>query len=130
MLRVVAKKLGRQMAVEAACSGDAAVVAFKSALLRSNGTPHLCLMDAMMPGTLDGFQAIEQIRSLRTLPSERPFIATVSALGTPDAPSRALSVGADMFVRKPLSLRTLETVCLAALSVLEPGSDPTTAPDS
>jgi CheY-like chemotaxis protein len=116
LLRVVSKKLAVTFEVVPASDGRQAVERFKTGLVA--GRPFkLVFLDIMMP-VLDGIQATQQIRSVHTSAAERPFIATVSAIATQDGPSRALNAGADMFVRKPLSLRTLENVCWSALSVL------------
>jgi CheY-like chemotaxis protein len=59
---------------------------------------HLVLLDLYMP-TMDGFELIKRIRAqeaLRTLP-----LVAISAGGT-DAEARALALGADFFLPKPV----------------------------
>ncbi len=59
----------------------------------------LILMDLKMP-VMDGFEAIRRIREIKSLPFV-PIIA-VSALDKPDEVKRALELGADEFVEKPI----------------------------
>jgi CheY-like chemotaxis protein len=67
----------------------------------------LVMLDLYMP-VLDGFQLIERIRAEPRL-SGLPLVA-ISAGGT-DAEERALRLGADMYLRKPVRFaEVMETV--------------------
>jgi len=61
--------------------------------------PSVILMDAMMPGRLDGFQACEKIKSL--YPKIKIVMLTARAQETDR--KLAKQVGADEFITKPFS---------------------------
>lgn len=71
--------------------------------------PDLVILDIMMP-SLDGWQTCEQIRLMSDVP-----IIIISALGTDEDMTKGLSLGADAYVTKPVSLAELEARVLAVL---------------
>ena len=85
--------------------------------------PVLLLLDLMMP-VLNGFEVISKVRENPEYSSMR--IVVVSALNTNDSIERALSLGANDFVAKPILMERLydavsrqlkqETRCTAGLS--------------
>ena len=66
--------------------------------------PHVLLLDLMMPG-VDGYQVTEQVR--RTISSEEMPIVILSALNSNDDVNRALALGADEFITKPVMMERL-----------------------
>lgn len=66
--------------------------------------PHVLLLDLMMPG-IDGYQVIEQVRT--RLSSQELPIVVLSALNSNDDVSRAMSLGADEFITKPVMMERL-----------------------
>lgn len=86
---------GRGHAVEAANSGARGVE------LAIAQPPDLVLLDLNLPGTLDGFQVCEKLRSeptTKTVP-----IVIISALDDEDSKRRALAAGANGYYTKPFS---------------------------
>lgn len=66
--------------------------------------PHILLLDLMMPG-IDGYQVTEQVR--RTISKEEMPIIILSALNSNDDINRAMALGADDFVTKPVMMERL-----------------------
>lgn len=66
--------------------------------------PHILLLDLMMPG-IDGYQVTEIVR--RTIPSEEMPIVILSALNSNDDIGRAMSLGANEFITKPVMMEKL-----------------------
>ena len=86
---------GRGHAVETANSGARGVE------LAIATPPDLVLLDLNLPGTLDGFQVCERLRSnptTKTVP-----IVIISALDDEDSKRRALEAGANAYYTKPFS---------------------------
>lgn len=88
---------------------------FKFTILKANGgadalriieeeRPHILLLDLMMPG-VDGYQVTEIVR--RTITSEQMPIVILSALNSNDDIGRAMSLGADEFITKPVMMEKL-----------------------
>lgn len=66
--------------------------------------PNILLLDLMMPG-IDGYQVTEQVR--RTITREQMPIVILSALNSNEDISKAMSLGADEFVTKPVMMERL-----------------------
>lgn len=65
--------------------------------------PDLVLLDIMMPG-MDGWQALEHIRQLTNVP-----VIMLSALASDSDVARAMSLGANDYLIKPITIMTLRT---------------------
>ena len=79
--------------------------------------PDLILLDLMMPGT-DGYELLDALRRL-TPPDRFQPVIVLTADRTPTARHRALALGAQDFLTKPLDL--IE-VMLRVTNVLETGA--------
>lgn len=66
--------------------------------------PNILLLDLMMPG-VDGYQVTEQVR--RTITKEQMPIVILSALNSNDDINRAMALGADEFITKPVMMERL-----------------------
>jgi CheY-like chemotaxis protein len=97
MIRFTLEALGQNV-VEAP-DGESAV------LIAEETSPDLILMDLSMPG-LDGFGATSAIRKLPSMAGV-PIIA-ISAHTTPDHRKKALAVGFNDFLAKPLDFFELD----------------------
>jgi two-component system response regulator (stage 0 sporulation protein A) len=62
------------------------------------GKIDVVLLDIIMPG-MDGMQVLEQIMRME---EKRPAVIILSALGSKDMIKRALEIGADYFLVKPV----------------------------
>jgi DNA-binding response OmpR family regulator len=71
-------------------------------------SPHLMLLDVMMPGGMDGYGVCQQVRSDGRLKRTRVVMLTARAQAEDQA--RGKSVGADAYLIKPFSPRELLTV--------------------
>lgn len=71
-------------------------------------SPHLVLLDVMMPGGLDGFAVCEQLRADARL--KRTRIVMLTARAQAEDRARGKAVGADAYLIKPFSPRELLTV--------------------
>ena len=69
--------------------------------------PDLILMDLSMP-VLDGYGAVRQIRELEEI--DRVPIIALSAHGTADHRAKAMAVGFNEYLTKPIDFLQLETV--------------------
>lgn len=76
-----------------------------------NEKPNVLLLDLMMPG-IDGYQVTEQVR--RTIPKEEMPIVILSALNSNDDINRAMALGADEFITKPVMMERLHS-CVVGL---------------
>lgn len=74
--------------------------------------PHILLLDLMMPG-IDGYQVTEQVR--RTISHEQMPIVILSALNANDDVNRAMALGADEFITKPVMMERLHN-CVITLA--------------
>jgi DNA-binding response OmpR family regulator len=68
----------------------------------TNSQPDLIILDVRLPD-LSGFEVLELIRATSTVP-----IIMLSASSTEAERIRALNLGADMYLMKPFSVRTLK----------------------
>ncbi|KIH77289.1 hypothetical protein GFER_00550 [Geoalkalibacter ferrihydriticus DSM 17813] len=70
-------------------------------------SPDLILMDLMMPGKLDGFEAI---RTIRANPQIRqcPIVAMTARMLDASDEERAFAEGAQAYVRKPFMIKDLQ----------------------
>jgi len=67
--------------------------------------PHLVILDLMMPG-LDGFKVCAQVKS--DPDTEHIKVLIVTGFGSEDNIERALRLGADGYLLKPLSVEQLQ----------------------
>jgi DNA-binding response OmpR family regulator len=81
----------------------------KQAIDKLRDTPDLILLDVMMPD-IDGFQALETIREVSTVP-----VIMLTAKGEEDDRVRGLELGADDYITKPFSPRELVSRVKAVL---------------
>lgn len=99
---------------------DKMLAKFKFQILKANcGTdalkiieeqkPHILLLDLMMPG-IDGYQVTEQVR--RTVSKEEMPIVILSALNANDDISKAMALGADEFITKPVMMERLHNIVI------------------
>ena len=86
---------GRGHEVEAANSGARGIE------LAITQAPDLVLLDLNLPGTLDGFQVCEKLRSEAS--TKNVPIVIISALDDEDSKARALAAGANGYYTKPFS---------------------------
>jgi CheY-like chemotaxis protein/anti-sigma regulatory factor (Ser/Thr protein kinase) len=103
--------------VSEAEDGHAALAAVQA------GVPDLVLLDLVMPG-LDGF---EVVRRLRASHGPAPKVVAVSANAFDEARQRALAMGCDSFMTKPVDMEQLLAVVAEELG-LEWQCDATCAP--
>lgn len=78
--------------------------------------PNLLLLDLMMPG-IDGYQVTEQVR--RTITKEEMPIVILSALNSNDDINRAISLGADEFITKPVIMERLHNTVINLVNNLK-----------
>jgi PAS domain S-box-containing protein len=93
--------------VEEAADGEAALEAVQS------GSPDLVLLDLVMP-RLDGF---EVVRRLRAAHGPEPKVVAVSANAFDEARQRALAMGCDSFMTKPVDVEQLLAVLAEQLGL-------------
>ncbi|KZL19488.1 Signal transduction histidine-protein kinase BarA [Pseudovibrio axinellae] len=101
LIKALLHKLGHE--AELAENGHKAVS------MCANGSFDIVLMDLHMPG-LDGLEAISQIRDGKHKTAEQIPIYVVSADVMSEAKEKAIRVGADGFLGKPLKQQELEAV--------------------
>jgi len=89
----------RQRVLETAADG------FEAGLKIASFKPHLVLLDLMMPG-LDGFKECEQVKS--DPETEHIKVLIVTGFGLEENIERALRLGADGYLLKPLSVEELQ----------------------
>jgi len=89
---------GEKLELETAADG------FEAGLKIASFKPHLILLDLMMPG-LDGFKVCEQVKS--NPETEHVKVLIVTGYGSEDNIERALRLGADDYLLKPLDMEQL-----------------------
>jgi len=89
---------GEQPELETAADG------FEAGLKIASFKPHLILLDLMMPG-LDGFKVCEQVKS--NPDTEHIKVLIVTGFGSEENIQRALRLGADDYLLKPLDVDEL-----------------------
>lgn len=77
---------------------------FEAGTLLSEKRPGFVILDIDLPG-LDGIQICRKIKNEPSF--GKPFVITVTGLGTPDLQNQALEAGSDAFMPKPLDLEQL-----------------------
>ena len=82
-------------------------------MLRNGYEPDVMVLDLMMP-IMDGFQVLEEIRSGRCGNKDLPIII-LSALNREEDINRAMSLGANDFVTKPIIMNRLVNAVKTAL---------------
>lgn len=113
--------MARTILTDLGASVDEAEDGLEALLAASNGAHDLILMDVQMPN-MDGVEATRAIRALPSSVSRVPIIAlTANVL----AEQRALYLAAGMnsVVAKPISVGTLVSAIIKALSQAEPVED-------
>jgi len=93
--------------VSEAADGNAALAAVQS------DAPDLVLLDLVMPG-LDGFEVVRQLRAAN---GPQPKVVAVSANAFDEARQRALAMGCDAFMTKPVDVEQLLGVLAEQLSL-------------
>ncbi len=80
--------------------------------IASTETPDLIIMDAMMPGEFDGFEAVRRIRKLENCKST--YILMLTAMGQEIDKEKGLTAGANDYFVKPFSptalIKTIEKI--------------------
>jgi len=100
IIRVLQADEGKQRReLETAADG------FEAGLKIASFKPHLVVLDLMMPG-LDGFKACEQVKSNPETKNIKVLIVT--AFGSVENIERALRLGADGYLVKPLNVEELQ----------------------
>ena len=74
-------------------------------MIRNGYEPDIMILDLMMP-IMDGFQVLEEIRSGKCGNKDLPIII-LSALNREEDINRAMSLGANDFVTKPIIMNRL-----------------------
>lgn len=82
-------------------------------MLRNGYEPDIMILDLMMP-IMDGFQVLEEIRSGKAGNKDLPIIV-LSALNREEDIHRAMSLGANDFVTKPIIMNRLVNAVKTAL---------------
>lgn len=77
--------------------------------------PHILLLDLMMPG-VDGYQVTEEVR--KTITKEQMPIVILSALNSNDDINRAMTLGADEFITKPVMMERLHNCVITLVNNL------------
>jgi len=99
VVRVLQEERGEQRVLETAADG------FEAGLKIISFNPHLVILDLMMRG-LDGFKVCEQVKS--DPETEHIKVLIVTGFGSQENIERALELGADGYLLKPLSVAQLQ----------------------
>lgn len=92
---------------------ETAADGFEAGLKIASFGPHLVVLDLMMPG-LDGFKVCEQVKS--NPETEHIKVLIVTAFGSDENIERALQLGADDYLVKPLDAMVLQERARTLLS--------------
>lgn len=92
----------------------------KALSILQHSSPDLVLLDLMMPG-MDGFEVLSAIRKSEETGHLRVFMLTANS--EPELRKKAIDLGADGYLTKPVNLNQLNSVLL---SVMEPLTAQTT----
>ena len=84
-------------------------------MIRNGYEPDIMILDLMMP-IMDGFQVLEEIRSGKCGNKDLPIII-LSALNREEDINRAMSLGANDFVTKPIIMNRLINSVKTALGM-------------
>jgi excisionase family DNA binding protein len=99
IVRALSTEREEQRVLETAADG------FEAGLKIASFDPHLVILDLMMPA-LDGFKVCEQVKSSRE--TEHIKVLIVTGFGSEQNIERALRLGADGYLLKPLSVEQLQ----------------------
>lgn len=97
LLREIVARILKDNGIETIQARDA-VSGMKAVEVAS---PHLIVIDVMMPGEMDGVKLCSMIRSMQT--HEKTVIVMVTASDKRKEAERALAAGADILISKPFS---------------------------
>lgn len=103
LLRLIADSLSRKPEIEIAGMAKDGVEALE---MVQSACPDVLLLDIVMP-RLDGFSTLEQLARLE-LP-KRPHVIMLTGLTRDDFISRAMRLGADYYMIKPVDMQMLYT---------------------
>lgn len=84
---------------------ETAADGFEAGLKIASFDPHLVVLDLMMPG-LDGFKVCEQVKS--DPETQHIKVLIVTGFGSEENIERAIQLGADAYLLKPLSVDQLQ----------------------
>lgn len=93
--RLIALTVGQQYNVQEACSGAEALIKVQKC------KPDAVILDIMIPGTLNGLDVLEQIKSHEN--TQSIFVVMVTAKGLSTDVDCAIQKGANAYLVKPFS---------------------------
>ena len=111
ILKVLLYKEYKEAIIVSSLSGDLGIELAKSVI------PDLILLDILMPGK-DGFKTCEELKAYKTLQTI-PVVFVTALKEDKNNKIKALNVGADAFLTKPIDETSLTTVVRAMLKVRE-----------
>lgn len=93
--RLIHLTLGKRYEIVEASDGPGALASLAAE------RPDAVILDVMMPGNLDGFEVLRQIKNAK--PAGETFVVMVTAKGQAADLDRAVAAGADGYLIKPFS---------------------------